>query len=172
LLAHRYWQSRPHLAPACLLLAWWGSIACLPPIRRPLSRGPVRRSRGLCRLFPIPSGTGPGADDLRLGPLDQVQIPLQAGVLFGTRAADGFITLSVRTYTRFLNAITPGTFREEDGRIADLEQLKIFKEGAAISDRNLGWLNFWACVGWSPNNATSNFPATFSSPIPTARCGP
>jgi hypothetical protein len=73
---------------------------------------------------------------------DQIRIPLQSGVLYGTRSADGFITLSVDRYTRFLNAIIPGSFREEKGRIADLEQLKVFKEGAFITDRNLPFLNF------------------------------
>jgi hypothetical protein len=73
---------------------------------------------------------------------DEILIPLQSGVLFGTRSADGFITVSMDRYTRFLNAIAPGAFREEDGKIADLEATRVLKEGAFITDWNIPWLNF------------------------------
>ncbi len=73
---------------------------------------------------------------------ERMDIPLQTGVLFGARSADGFITVSVDRYTRFLNAVIPGTFRERGGKIGDLEATKVFKEGAFITDGNIPWLNF------------------------------
>ena len=73
---------------------------------------------------------------------EKIGIPLQTGIIHGTRSADGFITVSVDRYTRFLNAIMPGAFREKDGKIADLEATKIIKEGAFISSGNVPWLNF------------------------------
>jgi hypothetical protein len=72
---------------------------------------------------------------------EDISIPLQSGILYHTRSADGFITVSVDRYTRFLNTIAPGTFREEHGKIADLEATKIFKEGAFITDKNIPFLN-------------------------------
>lgn len=72
---------------------------------------------------------------------DRIGIPMQTGILQGTRSADGFITVSVDRYTRLLNAIIPGTFREEKGKIADLEATKVFKEGAFISAGNVPFLN-------------------------------
>lgn len=72
---------------------------------------------------------------------ERVRIPLQAGILYGTRAADGFITVSVDRYTRLMNAFIPGTFREQGGRISDLEATKALKEGGFLTDRNLSFLN-------------------------------
>jgi hypothetical protein len=70
-----------------------------------------------------------------------ISIPLQSGILHGTRSADGFITVTVDRYTRFLNAVIPGAFREVNGKIADLEATKVFKEGAFVSDKNIPFLN-------------------------------
>ncbi|HUT52510.1 MAG TPA: YfhO family protein [bacterium] len=72
---------------------------------------------------------------------ENISVPLQTGVLYGTRSADGFITVSVDRYTRFLNAIIPGTFREVDHKIADLEATKVFKEGAFVTDKNIRFLD-------------------------------
>jgi len=73
---------------------------------------------------------------------ERIGIPLQTGVLHGTRSADGFITVSLDRYTRFMNAVIPGTFREKEGKILDLEATRVMKEGDFITNMNIPWLNF------------------------------
>lgn len=73
---------------------------------------------------------------------EHVRIPLQTGIIHGTRSADGFITVSVDRYTRFLNALVPGTFREDGGRIGDLQATKVIKEGLIVTDSNIPWIDF------------------------------
>lgn len=73
---------------------------------------------------------------------EKIGIPLQAGILHHTRAMDGYITVSVDRYTRFLDALVPSTFQEKDGKIADLEATRVLKEGVFVEDRTIPWLNF------------------------------
>ncbi len=64
---------------------------------------------------------------------EDVSVPLQSGILYGTRSADGFITVSLDRYTRLMDLIAPGTLEEKNGKINDLEATRSFKEGDFIS---------------------------------------
>jgi len=143
LFSSRSLSRKPRLSRALLLLGALGLYSA--PVLYVLPHFPGDRfdfPAEYRRFFEAHPGLGRVQTILAGDRWQQIRIPLQSGVLYGTRSADGFITLSVDRYTRFLNAIIPGSFREKNGRIADLEQLKVFKEGAFITDLNLPFLNF------------------------------
>jgi hypothetical protein len=75
------------------------------------------------------------------GSWEKIGIPVQSGILNRTRAADGYITVTVDRWARYLKTIDDQAFLEEDGKIDLIQTTKVMKEGAFVNDRNLKLIN-------------------------------
>jgi len=72
---------------------------------------------------------------------EKLTMPLQTGVLYGTRSPDAYITFSTLRYTEFLKLLDEKAFRVEKGEVQDVETPNILKRGDFVSFLNLPLLN-------------------------------
>ena len=72
---------------------------------------------------------------------ERLAIPLQTGVLLGTRATDAYITFSTLRYTEFLQLLDKNAFRLKDHKVQDIETLNILKRGDFLSNEKLPLIN-------------------------------
>jgi len=72
---------------------------------------------------------------------EKLKMPLQTGVLFGTRSPDAYITFSTLRYTEFLKLLDEKAFRVEDGKVLDVETPNILKRGDFVSLEKLPLIN-------------------------------
>jgi hypothetical protein len=85
---------------------------------------------------------------------EKLKIPLQTGVLFGTRSPDAYITFSGLRYTEFISLLDDGAMKYEDGKVRDIQILNILKRGDFVSEKNaalIDLLNLKYFIGENKN---------------------
>ena len=72
---------------------------------------------------------------------EDMDSPLQTGILLGTRAPDAYITFSTLRYSEFLKLLDDHAFKVENGKVTDVQTPDILKRGDFVSLEKLPLIN-------------------------------